>query len=286
MHRHLLLAVALLAAPAAAPAQSFYTWNNTGTDWASPNSWTPGGPPTAADIAVFSQLGSAPTAVSLGSSQTVAGLVLDTATTGVGYTVTGSGGATLTIDNPNTAGFAESVPAAVTVSGGTHTLNGLSLTINGSPFDTAVEVAAGGSLVLGRGTAVTLSNPAAFVQLRGAGARLVFDASTGTGAVPTLQGGQGIRFNGGGTVELRGATAGPAFPLPALSAGTGDATVLVVQPSGATAPTTASGPGLVRADPAATVFFATPGLSSLTLGTGGNNPAVTFTSPPPQSHGL
>src|SRR5438067_1118193 len=124
MHRHLLLAVALLAAPAAAPAQSFYTSNNTGTDRASPNSWTP---------------------------------------------------------------------------------------------------------------------------------------STGTGAVPTLQGGQGIRFNGGGTVELRGATAGTAFTLPALSAGTGDATVLVVQPSGATAPTTASGPGLVRADPAATVFFATPG---------------------------
>jgi autotransporter-associated beta strand protein len=286
MRRHLLLACALVAAPATARAQSFYTWNNTGTDWASPNSWTPGGPPTAADIALFSQLGSGPTAVGLGSSQTVAGLVLDTASTGAGYTITGSPGATLTVDNPNTAGFAQSVPGAVTVSGGTHTLNALSLTINGSPFDTAVEVAASGTLVLGRGTAVTLSNPAAFVQLRGAGARLVLDASTGTGAVPTLQGGQGIRFNGGGTVELRGATAGTAFTLPALSAGPGDATVFVSQPSGASAPTTAAGPSLVRADPAATVFFATPGLSGLTLGTGGNNPTVTFTTAPPQSNGL
>src|SRR5438477_2599823 len=102
MRRHLLLAVALVAAPAAARAQSFYTWNNTGTDWASPNSWTPGGTPTAADIAVLSQLGSGPTAVSLGSSQTVAGLVLDTTSTGVGYAITGSPGATLTLDNPNT----------------------------------------------------------------------------------------------------------------------------------------------------------------------------------------
>jgi autotransporter-associated beta strand protein len=286
MRRHLLLAVALVTAPAAARAQSFYTWNNSGTDWASPNSWTAGGPPTAADIAIFSQLGSGPTAVSLGSSQSVAGLVLDTASTGVGYTVTGSAGATLTIDNPNTAGFAQSVPGAMTVSGGTHTLNSLSLVISGSPFDTAVEIAASGTLALGRGTSVTLSNPAAFVQLRGAGARLVFDASTGTGAVPTLTGGQGIRFNGGGTVELRGATAGTAFTLPALAAGPGDATVFMSQPSGATGPTTASAPSLVRADPAATVFFATPGLSSLTLGTGGNNPAVTFTTAPAQSNGL
>src|SRR5262249_9128840 len=152
-----------------------------------------------------------------------------------------------------------------TVSGGAHALNALSLTINGSPFDTAVEVAASGTLVLGRGTAVSLSNPAAFVQPRGAGARLVFDAGTGTGAGPTLSGGQGIRFNGGGRVELRGATAGTAFPLPALSAGPGDATVFVSQPSAATAPTTASAPSLVRADPAATAFFATPGLSGLTL---------------------
>src|SRR5205823_950798 len=179
-----LMAAAVLAlAAGVAPAQppNNFTWNNTSTAWATGTSWTPPGPPpTANDFANFGPLGTAVLNPDLGAiSQTVAGLVLDTNPLGGGYTLTATAGGTLTLANPNTAAFQTS-PGAVTVRGGTSTLTDVGVTIGtaaatGAPFQTAIEIASSGTLVLGSGAAVNLAFASEFTEIRGSGATLVMD---------------------------------------------------------------------------------------------------------------
>src|SRR4051812_22280871 len=184
--RHFLVAslVAAFAAPAAR-AQTNFIWANTGSDWNVPASWTNLAVPTATDFANFTTLGPGVINPDLGTtSQTIASLVLDTSPAGGGYTLTSSGGGTLTVTNPNTAAT-QVVPGSITVRGGVHTFSNVAVTVTNAPFNMALEVASSGTLVLGNGASLTTTNAANFTELRGYGSALVFDA-TGTGPTPTL----------------------------------------------------------------------------------------------------
>ncbi len=296
------LAWLLAAVPAAAQPPNNFSWNNTSTAWATSTSWTPAGPPsTANDFANFGPFGTAVLNPDLGAvSQTVAGLVLDTNPLGGGYTLTASGGGTLTLANPNTAGSAfQTIPGAIVVRGGTQTLANISVTIGtaaatGAPFNTAIEIASSGTLVLGSGAAVNLAFASEITEIRGSGATLVMD-DTGAGPTPTLtQAGQNIRANGGGTfVFLGNATRASSFGIPQISAGPGDNNLTLNQPGAAGVTVTlAAAAGTVsgtntsfgRFSSAATYFLSSTGTG--TLGGGAGNPTVLATTAPLTFNGV
>src|SRR4051794_764111 len=75
-----------------------YTWNNTTTDWGTSTAWSPSGPPTSADTAIFNSTSYA-FQPSLGANQNVIRLTFgDGATSTAAITISpGGAGNTLTI---------------------------------------------------------------------------------------------------------------------------------------------------------------------------------------------
>src|SRR5947208_2946562 len=173
-----LVGVLLGLGPLAGLAQSpvNFNWNNTGTAWNSPGSWTNSAVPTATDFAIFAGFGTSATNPDLGAvNQTIAGLVFNTNPLGGSYSLLSTGGGTLTVNNPNTAGSAfQNIPGAITVAGGNARFSGVTVTVAGGPFNTGLEIASSGGLTLASGSTLTTTSTSAafFFETRGSGATL------------------------------------------------------------------------------------------------------------------
>ena len=93
-------ALAILVAKA--DAETIYTWNNTGTNFSSAGSWTPGGSPTSTDIIQFTPGGSpyptTTTQPTIDADMTVKTVILAPTPDFGGWTF--SGGSTLTVNYP------------------------------------------------------------------------------------------------------------------------------------------------------------------------------------------
>jgi hypothetical protein len=283
-----------LTAARVAPAQTTFTWNNTGADWTAGADWTSaagttGTAPGASDIAQFAPFfGPSVTNPSIpaGAAPAVAVVAFGPNPVGGGYTLTGGAGSSLTL---NTTGVTFPTNLNNTLLGGLvvrtplTTLSVPTVTIAASPFNTAIEIASSGTLTLTSGTTLNISGTTQFTELRGSGATLTFD-NRAAGPVPQfIQGGQNLRTNAGGTLVFLGnATTASAFSIPALSAGPGDTVFVINQPG--TAATTVTSPSMARFNTAATYFFRNAGTG--TLGGGPGNPAVTFTTAPATSNGV
>ncbi len=106
-----------------ANADPTYTWNNTGTNWNSASSWSPGGIPDEPDIALFNQNGSA-----FGSSTTNPSIMGGMASRSLtiapnqnlgGWTFTGSGNLTLGSSVSTSTGLTTYGPQTTTFNGPT-----------------------------------------------------------------------------------------------------------------------------------------------------------------------
>src|SRR5262249_15485239 len=111
-----LFALRLLGPVGTASAQTF-TWNNSGTDWASAGSWNPAGPPGTTDVAGFTPFAnplSPPTFTNptLGGNLGVGFATFGQTPVGRGYTFNGNGN-TLTLGN----GFSNNTDPLLTVQG-------------------------------------------------------------------------------------------------------------------------------------------------------------------------
>ena len=275
-----------------------FNWANTGAPWNSPSSWTNAAVPTSADFAIFAGFGSSVFNPDLGStSQTISGLIFNTNPLGGGYTLTSSGGGTLTINNPNTAGTNyQAIPGAFTVAGGSHTLSAVTVTVPGGPFSTGLEIASSGQLTLTSGSTLTTTNTATtfFFEIRGSGGTITLD-NTAAGATPVVSlptVGQTFRSNSGGTFNFLGnAATASSFQFPTLSAGPGDTNINVNQPTANVGTTVtfaaASGTGISigRFNNAGTYFFSSTGVGTLGGGAG-SNPTVISTSVPLTFNGV
>jgi len=116
------LLATFLFLPAVALAQQVYTWNNTtGGDWTTPGNWTPSGPPSAGDKAVFNN----------GGTYTVSNVPA----TSIGA---------IEVDNNTQVTFTTGTPATITLTG------------FGSGAGNALNINSG-TLTLGGSNAITLS---------------------------------------------------------------------------------------------------------------------------------
>jgi autotransporter-associated beta strand repeat len=203
---------ALLGSLAASQAIN-YTWNNTGTDWNTPSSWNPasgsGIPNAGGDVVIFNT--PAVTQPDISSSISVSRITANSSSA-TGYTLTSSGGATLTLGATavGTSSAINYLPAT-----GSLTVNApIILGAAGGSTQTVNVNAAGGTVAIGGPISSTHS-----VQLQktGAGTLILSSAdnsySGGTliSAGTLLLNGSGVLGSGaltldGGTFDISGIT--------------------------------------------------------------------------------
>ena len=223
------LLAALLGSLSASHAIN-YTWNNTGTDWNTPASWSPasgsGIPNTGGDVVIFST--AAGTNPNISSSIGVSRITANSSSAS-GYTLTSSGGATLTL-GATTAGTTAAIN--YTPSSGTLTVAApVILGASGGSTQTFNVNATGGTLLVSGPVSSTNS-----VQLQksGAGTLILSSAansySGGTliSAGTLLLDGEGVLGSGaltmnGGTFDISGIT-GSTYTHGAALAGAGSLT--------------------------------------------------------------
>jgi fibronectin-binding autotransporter adhesin len=281
-----LFALCLLGPGGTASADTF-TWNNTGTDWASAGSWTPAGPPGTTDLAGFTPFANPLTPQTftnptLGGNLAGGFVTFGQTPVGGGYTVNGTGN-TLTLGN----GFSNNTDPLLSVQGAGTTVfsnlriqvaSGTNFTGNTTGADAPLSVRYGSQLSLVNSTIDLVSN------LSPGGRAFTLNGGT-LRADPTSVVSTGVadfRFNGGGQLVLKGASTGATnFSFGRLSAGSSDAVVTLDQPSGSmlTASFATSGAGLVRTNTSATVTFTTGGAGVVgaagqpTVALGGTGPS-------------
>ncbi len=280
LRRIVALAIGLLAALPASAAN--YTWNNSGSDWATGASWTPSGPPTASDGAFFNP-SSATASNSLinslvnpniGSSQSALSLGLANNPALGNYIFTGA--------NPLTLGGTSST--GITARGyGATIFNGPGITGTGASGTNLANftVTTDAGLTLAGASAAT-SNVG---QISNFGGTLTLD-NTGTNTLSRLPTTNTIVMNGG-SFFLLGNSAGSVVNVGILNVsaaattpGEGFVTIGVTVPSGAT-----SGSTLNFANSAAFSLRTTTGLAYNFVGAGGvlgsaGGPRITFTTAP------
>jgi autotransporter-associated beta strand protein len=192
--RPVVFAAGLLAPATHAAAQTPYTWNNQAGDslWDTSLNWSPTGPPTAADTAIFGNIGIG--TVNLGATQTVAGLTFGNQAGG--YLFTGS---------PLTIGAAQNTSFNLLNAGAGGTAqftNQLAFT------NTGVTTAVGSGTAWFTNTTPGSQNNFNGTTLTVAGGAVVRGAA-GTAAGTNALNGATVQL-GGGTLLLDAASAPPA----------------------------------------------------------------------------
>jgi len=279
-----LATLAVLAVATPARGQTTYTWNNTGTDWATAARWDPSGTPGSADTAQFNILGTINTTTInnpvLNSSTTITQLSMAGNAQFTGWNLTGSGSLTAGSTSANglyTRGF------------GTFSINlgdgiATSLSLSGPTGNTGGVMNIGSSTtVLLTGNTVAATTGTSVTSIRGG--TLVLDNSAGNPTSQRLTTSNAINLNGGGsTIEFRGATGGTTFSgiTGALgSSGSGDTYVRTVQNgSGSLSISFAS---MSRINTSGNHFF--ENIGSGFVGDSGK-PTVTFTTAPTTRQGV
>jgi autotransporter-associated beta strand protein len=183
------------------------TWNNTGTDWATPGSWNPSGPPTATDLAIFSPFGA-------GAGTTVNNPSLATAVSALSLTVfpnqnlgtwTFGGNGNLTLGGTGSTGITTYGPRSYTIDG--PTLAGASATNS-----LTLNVTHGSALLLAGNTKIVTNQGNITIN----GGKLTLD-NTILNATDRLTTSGIIKLNGGGTFELIGNSAGGVYNVGSFS---------------------------------------------------------------------
>ena len=254
------LSVLALGRPAAAQTQ--YSWNYSGSAWNTGSNWSPSGPPTSADTALFDHATTTTISspgVTLSGSSTTGQLAFFgpgrlVSPTSTGFLFSGAGNTlTVGIGGPMTVS-----PLLSRGSGGvgTMTFDNVQLRIaDGTTFGSgsaaanagAVEIGYFSSWFLRNGTNFKLSDSTGTTNyaltLSGGNLRLF----PGTGAAPQLTNGlgnaatqQAIQFHGGGTLGFQSAhttsttNVTTSYALNGLMLGAGGATVDLVTGSNTT----------------------------------------------------
>jgi len=279
-----LVTLAVLAIGTPARGQTTYTWNNTGTDWATAARWDPSGTPGSADTAQFNILGTINTTTInnpvLNSSTTITQLSMAGNAQFTGWNLTGSGSLTAGSTSANglyTRGFGT---FSINLGDGSAT----SLSLSGPTGNTGGVMNIGSSTtVLLTGNTVAATTGTSVTSIRGG--TLVLDNSAGNPTSQRLTTSNAINLNGGGsTIEFRGATGGTTFSgiTGALgSSGSGDTYVRTVQNgSGSLSISFAS---MSRLNTSGNHFF--ENIGSGFVGDSGK-PTVTFTTAPTTRQGV
>ncbi len=270
----------LLTAPPVHAAT--YTWQNIGTAFTTGADWSPSGPPAVdADLAQFTTFGTfAGASVDPVLNAAVnTGLWFDQTASGAGYTLSGNGSATVG-SGRTSSGLVTRGIANTTINLGDGTAT--SLSIQGTQNNTSVGIVSvgyGSTLTLAGNTVANFWSPIIL-------GTLVLDNSAGN---PNSQRLTGSAFSvlsligGGSTLEFKGANGGSSFSgLTGLSSQSGSATVRLNQANaaGQLAVTASS----LTISSGSTVNFVNAGAG--TLGGGGTNPTLKFTTAPSLTNGV
>jgi autotransporter-associated beta strand protein len=278
-----LATLAVLAVATPARGQTTYTWNNTGTDWATAARWDPSGTPGSANTAQFNILGTINTTTInnpvLNSSTTITQLSMAGNAQFTGWNLTGSGSLTAGSTSANglyTRGFGT---FSINLGDGSAT----SLTLSGPTSTT------GGAMNIGTSTTVLLTGntvaSTGSTQFAIRGGTLVLDNSAGNPTAQRLTSSGVVNLNGGGsTIEFRGAASGSTFngmTGQLGAAGSGDTYLRTVQNGTAALDITFG--SLERINNSGNHFF--ENIGSGFIGDSGK-PTVTFTTAPTTRQGV
>ena len=205
LKRFVLLLVAFtIALVSNANAGSTYTWNNTGTDWNSASSWSPGGVPNEPDIARFtsngSTFGSATTNPALAVAVYSRSLTIAPNQNLGGWNFAGSGSMVVGSSISNSTGLTTYGPQTTTFNG--PTIKGADTTLLNYKLNLNINY--GSTLVLSGTSAVTAQQGGLNIN----GGTLKLDNSvTNIGDRLQAFGGTGFSVTmNGGTIHLIGQT--------------------------------------------------------------------------------
>ncbi|QVL31881.1 autotransporter-associated beta strand repeat-containing protein [Telmatocola sphagniphila] len=223
-----LASLAILLGLSQSTQAATYTWNNLGTDWTSGTSWSPaGGPPSTADLALFSinssSYGSTVSDPQLNSATAVLSVTFAPNQNLGGWNFSGSG--TLTVGGTASTGISTYGPA-------TYNLNGPALSGSSATSLLNLNVYTSSTLVF-KGTSTATTNLGNIVV---GGGYLQVDNSVNNIARFGSATSNLVTVTGGGTFELIGNSSGTTFNVGSLSAGAntiGGVNSFKVTPNGA-----------------------------------------------------
>ena len=173
---------------------SIFIWNNSGIDWGTGTDWSPLGPPTATDVALFDPYGSAFASPvvnpNLGAGQAVLSLTFDPNQNLGGWAVTGAN--PLTIGGTGSTGLTTYGPAS-------YLFNGPTIVGAGAAATVALNVNFGSTLTFAGTTAITANQG----NINVTGGTLVLDNTATANSARLLATGT-VTVNGSGAFILNG----------------------------------------------------------------------------------